>query len=74
MNEPLGESGLTGPVLVVGTGLLGTSIGLALGAHGVDVHLEDVNPENVRTASGLGASWSSSRSRPTCSASRSRPR
>ena len=44
-----------GPVLVVGAGLLGTSIGLALRRHGVEVWLSDVNQENVRTASGLGA-------------------
>jgi prephenate dehydrogenase len=42
-------------VLVVGTGLLGTSLGLALRRHGVDVRLSDLNPEHVRTASGLGA-------------------
>ena len=48
-------SDLTGPVEVVGTGLLGTSIGLALTRSGVDVLLQDVSPENVRTASGLGA-------------------
>ncbi|HSV41480.1 MAG TPA: prephenate dehydrogenase [Nocardioidaceae bacterium] len=46
---------MEGPVLVVGAGLLGTSIGLALSRDGVDVLLQDVNPENVRTASGLGA-------------------
>ncbi len=46
---------MVGPVLVVGTGLLGTSIGLALTRHGVEVLLQDVNTENVRTASGLGA-------------------
>jgi prephenate dehydrogenase len=45
----------TGPVLVVGAGLLGTSVGLALRARGVDVLLADVVEENVRTASGLGA-------------------
>ncbi|MGN6783200.1 MAG: hypothetical protein ACTHJH_17055, partial [Marmoricola sp.] len=44
-----------GPVLVVGVGLLGTSIGLALTARGVDVLLQDVNGDHVRTASGLGA-------------------
>ena len=44
-----------GPVLVVGAGLLGTSIGLALHRQGVEVWLRDVNGENVRTASGLGA-------------------
>ncbi|HET6560846.1 MAG TPA: prephenate dehydrogenase [Marmoricola sp.] len=44
-----------GPVLVVGAGLLGTSVGLALRARGVDVLLTDVVEENLRTASGLGA-------------------
>jgi len=44
-----------GPVLVIGAGLLGTSIGLALRHHGVEVWLQDVNREHVRTASGLGA-------------------
>ncbi|MGN6251583.1 MAG: prephenate dehydrogenase [Marmoricola sp.] len=44
-----------GPVLVVGAGLLGTSVGLALRAQGVEVWLEDLNHEHVRTASGLGA-------------------
>ena len=44
-----------GPVLVVGAGLLGTSIGLALRRKGADVALRDVNPENLRIASGLGA-------------------
>ena len=48
-------SRVTGPVLVVGTGLLGTSIGLALQAHGVEVWLRDVSDEHVRTARGLGA-------------------
>lgn len=46
---------LEGPVILVGSGLLGTSIGLALRAQGIEVYLTDVNPENVRTASGLGA-------------------
>jgi len=43
------------PVLIVGTGLLGTSLGLALRRREVDVLLSDRNPEHVRTASGLGA-------------------
>lgn len=43
------------PVLVVGCGLLGTSIGLALAAGGVEVTLRDTSAENLRTASGLGA-------------------
>jgi prephenate dehydrogenase len=46
---------LTGPVHVVGTGLLGTSIGLALRAAGVPVWLSDANPEHLRTAISLGA-------------------
>lgn len=46
---------LTGPVEIIGTGLLGTSIGLACRQAGVEVVLSDINPENVRTASGLGA-------------------
>ena len=48
-------SELTGPVEVVGTGLLGTSIGLACRRAGIDVLLTDASPEHVRTASGLGA-------------------
>jgi prephenate dehydrogenase len=43
------------PVLVVGTGLLGTSLGLALRRQDVEVLLSDAVPEHVRTASGLGA-------------------
>jgi prephenate dehydrogenase len=46
---------LPGPVLIVGTGLLGTSLGLALRRRDVPVLLSDRNPEHVRTASGLGA-------------------
>jgi prephenate dehydrogenase len=43
------------PVLIVGTGLLGTSLGLALRRRGVDVLLTDRNLEHLRTATGLGA-------------------
>lgn len=46
---------LTGPVEIVGAGLLGTSIGLACRRAGIEVVLSDVSAENVRTASGLGA-------------------
>jgi prephenate dehydrogenase len=46
---------LDGPVLVVGAGLLGTSIALALRREGVDVALRDISEENLRIASGLGA-------------------
>jgi prephenate dehydrogenase len=42
-------------VLVVGAGLLGTSIGLALRRKGIDVLLRDLNPQNVTIASSVGA-------------------
>ena len=41
--------------LIVGSGLIGTSIALALRAHGVDVHLADRDPAAVRQAADLGA-------------------
>jgi prephenate dehydrogenase len=44
-----------GPVEVVGTGLIGTSIALACRRAGIDVLLSDVVADHVRTASGLGA-------------------
>src|SRR4051794_3749705 len=46
---------LDGPVLVVGAGLLGTSIALALREEGIDVAVSDVSEEHLRTATGLGA-------------------
>ncbi|MCX6395406.1 MAG: prephenate dehydrogenase [Propionibacteriales bacterium] len=46
---------LTGPLHVIGAGLLGTSIGLAARRQGVTVWLSDANPEHVRTAISLGA-------------------
>lgn len=44
-----------GPVRIVGVGLLGTSIGLALRQHNVEVQLSDVSPTNVRIAADYGA-------------------
>jgi len=44
-----------GPVLVVGSGLIGTSIGLALRRAGHDVHLSDSSPQHLQTAVDLGA-------------------
>ena len=41
--------------LVVGTGLIGTSVALALRGQGVEVHLTDRDPEAVRRAADLGA-------------------
>lgn len=46
---------LDGPVLVIGCGLIGTSVGLALRAHGVDVVLHDAQPANVEVAASRGA-------------------
>ncbi|WP_444963352.1 prephenate dehydrogenase [Nocardiopsis sp. M1B1] len=40
---------------VVGTGLIGTSVALAAGRHGVAVHLMDRDPAAARTAAALGA-------------------
>ncbi len=48
-------SALTGPVHVIGAGLLGTSIGLACRRAGMTVYLSDIRPHHVRTAGGLGA-------------------
>ena len=53
MSELTGN--LIGPVEVVGTGLLGTSIGLALRRAGVEVLLSDESSDHLRTASGMGA-------------------
>ncbi|QDC26589.1 prephenate dehydrogenase [Georgenia yuyongxinii] len=44
-----------GPVRVVGTGLLGASLGLALSAAGVEVQLEDASPAAVALGRDLGA-------------------
>lgn len=46
---------LTGTIRIVGAGLLGTSIGLALSKQGVDVTLDDVSPANQRLAIDYGA-------------------
>jgi prephenate dehydrogenase len=44
-----------GPVLVVGTGLIGTSVGLGLRRRGVDVLLADASPTALALARDLGA-------------------
>ncbi|CED92192.1 MULTISPECIES: prephenate dehydrogenase [Actinomyces] len=44
-----------GPVLVVGTGLLGTSLALALTAAGVPVQLSDTSPTSLALARDMGA-------------------
>jgi prephenate dehydrogenase len=49
------ESRLIGPVRVVGTGLLGTSVALGLRTRGIDVILADASPTHVAIAVDLGA-------------------
>jgi prephenate dehydrogenase len=51
----LSPHALDGPVLVIGCGLIGTSVGLALRAHDVDVVLDDALPGNVEVATARGA-------------------
>jgi prephenate dehydrogenase len=46
---------IQGTVRIVGAGLIGTSIGLAISKLGIDVVLEDVSPANVRLAADYGA-------------------
>ncbi len=49
------ETALAGGVLIVGTGLLGTSLGLALRRAQVDVRLRDADPQALAEAVSLGA-------------------
>lgn len=51
----MSDSQSSGPVLVVGTGLIGTSIGLALTSRGVKVHLADTDPGQLAAAVARGA-------------------
>jgi len=50
-----GRGHLEGPVVVLGTGLLGTSIGLGLRGRGVPVFLSDPSPTNQAVAVDIGA-------------------
>ena len=54
MTEP-SATGSLGPVLVIGTGLIGTSIALALVRAGVEVVLRDEDAEQLATAIGMSA-------------------
>jgi len=51
--KPAGRT--RGPVRIVGAGLLGASIGLALRSNGVDVELDDASPSQLRLAVDYGA-------------------
>ncbi|MGP0221650.1 MULTISPECIES: prephenate dehydrogenase [unclassified Paenarthrobacter] len=50
-----GRGHLDGPVVVLGTGLLGASIGLGLRGRGVPVYLYDPSPTNQAVAVDIGA-------------------
>jgi prephenate dehydrogenase len=50
MSTPLPE-----PVLIVGAGLIGTSVGLALRQHGLGVYLADHDARNLEAATAMGA-------------------
>ena len=50
---------LAGTIRIVGAGLLGTSIGLALRKQGLDVVIDDLSPANQRLAIDYGAGPSS---------------
>ena len=52
---PAPDTRLTGPVRVVGAGLLGTSIGLGLRAKGIEVILDDTSPASLSLAIDYGA-------------------
>ncbi|WP_034514996.1 prephenate dehydrogenase [Actinomyces slackii] len=55
MGDSRGRASTQGPVLVVGTGLLGTSLALALTAAGVEVQLSDTSPTSLALARDMGA-------------------
>jgi prephenate dehydrogenase len=54
-DRTVGHARTAGPVRIVGAGLLGASIGLALRALDVDVILADISPSTVRLAIDYGA-------------------
>lgn len=47
--------GTKGPVLIIGAGLIGGSLGMALARQGVEVYLRDASPTAVSLAASLGA-------------------
>jgi prephenate dehydrogenase len=54
-STPHPDGGTLSAVLVVGAGLIGASLGLALRRHGVQVYLHDTDPRAVAEASRFGA-------------------
>ena len=53
--EAIENAAVDGPVLVIGTGLIGTSIALALSRAGIDVALEDADASALQEAVYRGA-------------------
>ena len=53
--EPRASVSTCGPVLIVGTGLLGTSLALALRTADVEVQLSDTSPTSLALARDIGA-------------------
>ena len=53
--DPRARASTAGPVLVIGTGLLGTSLALTLTAAGVEVQLSDTSPTSLALARDMGA-------------------
>ncbi len=49
------DLGIPGPVAVIGSGLIGTSVALSLSRLGVDVLLADTDPSSIDTAVSAGA-------------------
>lgn len=54
MRPPAGIASTRGPVLIIGTGLIGGSIGLGLATRGVEVYLRDASPTALALARDLG--------------------
>ena len=74
--EPRASVSTRGPVLIVGTGLLGTSLALALRAAGVEVQLADTSPTSLALARDMGpgrrsSSWPRPPTSPPTSSSHS---
>ncbi|MFC6352805.1 prephenate dehydrogenase [Rothia nasimurium] len=55
---PAFDSHLYGPVLVIGAGLLGSSIGLGLSNRGYTVYISDISPTTEAVAEDIGAGTS----------------
>ena len=53
--EPRASMSTRGPVLIIGTGLLGTSLALALRTADVEVQLSDTSPTSLALARDMGA-------------------